>query len=371
MTVHGSKGLEFEAVHVLGLTVSSFPSSYRGVRCPPPIGMIEGTEGLSVSEEGKRNHKHEEECLFFVALSRARAHLRLHLARLQPNGNNRSPSPFLDWLPERTTVEVADPAVLPLTDDATHSTSIEVRQAAEWFVTDSELVSFEKCPRRFFYTHVLGLSGVRKTSAYLQTHDCLYRLVRWVSERRCEAHPTLAEAEAAFNTIWRTYGPFEHSYADEYHCLALQLVGTLFRNSTGMRFREIEPLAVEFTNGHVYVEPNEIADMSDGTVALRRVRTGHKRKDEYSRLEYTLYQLAGEEHFRNRAIVQALHLGDGTVDDVTISPKKLENRRERSEDMLGEIVRGWFSPKIDEVTCPRCPHFFVCAATPHGPLTLP
>ena len=36
MTVHGSKGLEFEAVHVPGLTKQSFPSSYRGQRCPPP-----------------------------------------------------------------------------------------------------------------------------------------------------------------------------------------------------------------------------------------------------------------------------------------------------------------------------------------------
>ena len=42
MTVHGSKGLEFEAVHLPGLTVASFPSSNRGPRCPPPSGMIEG-----------------------------------------------------------------------------------------------------------------------------------------------------------------------------------------------------------------------------------------------------------------------------------------------------------------------------------------
>src|SRR3546814_4308584 len=41
MTVHGSKGLEFEAVHVPGLTKSSFTASNRGQRCPPPIGMIE------------------------------------------------------------------------------------------------------------------------------------------------------------------------------------------------------------------------------------------------------------------------------------------------------------------------------------------
>src|SRR3546814_8049941 len=63
MTVHGSKGLEFEAVHVPGLTKSSFPASNRGQRCPPPIGMIEGAQALSVSDEAKRAHEHEEECL--------------------------------------------------------------------------------------------------------------------------------------------------------------------------------------------------------------------------------------------------------------------------------------------------------------------
>ena len=53
MTVHGSKGLEFEAVHVPGLTVASFPSSNRGHRCPAPAGMIEGTENLTVPELAK------------------------------------------------------------------------------------------------------------------------------------------------------------------------------------------------------------------------------------------------------------------------------------------------------------------------------
>ena len=53
MTVHGSKGLEFEAVHIPGLTVASFPGSYRGQRCPAPVAMIAGAELLTVSEEAK------------------------------------------------------------------------------------------------------------------------------------------------------------------------------------------------------------------------------------------------------------------------------------------------------------------------------
>ena len=130
MTVHGSKGLEFEAVHVPGLTVSSFPSSHRRVRCLPPIGMTEGM--VSVSEEAKRNHDHEEECLFFVALSRAQTHLRLYLARLQPSGKNRSPSPFLGWLPERTIDRIAHPVVLPRPANMQSPVPIQVTQSTEW-----------------------------------------------------------------------------------------------------------------------------------------------------------------------------------------------------------------------------------------------
>ncbi|MFC7694446.1 hypothetical protein ACFQY5_37795 [Paeniroseomonas aquatica] len=45
------------------------------------------------------------------------------------------------------------------------------------------------------------------------------------------------------------------------------------------------------------MEPNELAELSDGSVVVRRVRTGQKRSDEYDRLEYTLYQLAAQARF--------------------------------------------------------------------------
>lgn len=369
MTVHGSKGLEFEGVHAPGLTVSSFPSSYRGVRCPPPVGMTD--EGFSTSEEAKQNHEHEEECLFFVALSRARTHLRLHLARRQPSGKNRSSSHFLDWLPAGVVEEVADPTVLPLTADATPPLPIQVNRAVERYITNSMLISFQKCPRRFFYTHVLGLGNARKATAYSQTQDCLYDLVRWVTDHQREAEPTLVEAEAVFDTIWRERGPTDHRLADEYRRLALRLVGALIKASPKRRFRATEPLAIDFSNGRVLVEPHGIFDMSDGTAVLRRVRTGYKRKSEYEDLDYILYQLAGRDHFGTDTVIQALHLADGESEDVTISPGKLQNRRAKIDGMLSEIGAGRFPPQINEVTCPRCPHFFICSATPHGSLTLP
>ena len=371
MTVHGSKGLEFEAVHVPGLTVSSFPATNRGQRCPPPVGMIEGAEGLSVKEQGKRSHEDEEQCLFFVALSRARTYVRLHLARRQPNGNNRSASPFLAWLPPALIDEIRQPATLPLPPEAPRPTPVEVRRGSEWSITDSRLGAYEKCPRRFFYTHVLGLGAARKRTAFSQTHDCLYELIRWLSDARRSMEPTLAEAEAAFEAVWQARGPAEHAFCDDYRRLASRLVAALVGAGAGRRFREAEPLAVDLPNGRVLVEPNELAELPDGTVALRRVRTGYKRSDEYDRLEYALYQLAAEAQFGSGAVVQALHLTDETAEAVTMSATKLGNRRTRSDGMLARIAAGWFPTEPDPVTCPRCPHFFICAARPRGQLTLP
>ncbi len=370
MTVHGSKGLEFEAVHVPALTISSFPASNRGQRCPPPVGMIEGDGAASVSDDAKRAHEQEEECLFFVALSRARTHLSLYLARKQPNGNKRSPSPYLDWLPRDLVGEVARPATMAPPPEWRAPGPVRVTWPAEWSLTDSRLGAYEKCPRRFFYTHVLGLGGARKATAFSRTHDCLYDLLRWLADARRTAAPSVAEAEAAFDTIWTQRGPVDHAFAADYRRLATRLIGALINAGTGRRFRDAEPLAIDFANGRVLVEPNELSELADGTVVIRRVRTGHRRNDEYDRLEYTLYQMAAQAQFGPRAVVQALHLTDEKAEVVTISATKLGNRRTKSETLLAGIAAGAFPTEIDAVTCPRCPHFFLCPATPEGPLNL-
>jgi DNA helicase II / ATP-dependent DNA helicase PcrA len=103
---------------------------------------------------------------------------------------------------------------------------------------------------------------------------------------------------------------------------------------------------------------------------LRRVRTGRKSRDEYDRLDYALYHLAARARYGAAYVVGALHLPDESAETVGISPTKMNNRRTKSDAMLADITAGRFPPDVDAVRCPRCPHFFICAATPRGPLTL-
>ena len=237
MTVHGSKGLEFEAVHVPGLTVSSFPSSNRGQRCPAPDGMIMGAEDLTGAEEAKRAHSHEEECLFFVAASRARTHLRLYLARQQPNGNDRAASPYLGWFSGTGLEEVPRPPTLPLPPDAPRPALVPIAWPNGWHVTNTRLRLYEQCPRRFFYTHVLGLGGARKSTAFTRTHDCLYEFMQWLSAARLGGDIGEDVAMCEFDRIWQANGPTDHAFAADYRRLADRLVRALVRLGAGQRFR--------------------------------------------------------------------------------------------------------------------------------------
>ncbi|MEZ6140772.1 MAG: UvrD-helicase domain-containing protein [Zavarzinella sp.] len=74
MTMHGSKGLEFGVVHIPGMVNGSLPRSPRSDLARsiiPPDGLIEGVSGKSL-DVLLTSISEEHECLFFVALSRAR-----------------------------------------------------------------------------------------------------------------------------------------------------------------------------------------------------------------------------------------------------------------------------------------------------------
>ncbi|MEI6702272.1 MAG: 3'-5' exonuclease [Deltaproteobacteria bacterium] len=73
LTVHQSKGLEFDTVFVAGLTEDEFPSYYA-------------------KKDGKLE---EEKRLFYVAITRAKRHLILSSHAANDNGYDKPTSSFL------------------------------------------------------------------------------------------------------------------------------------------------------------------------------------------------------------------------------------------------------------------------------------
>lgn len=364
MTIHGSKGLEFDAVHIPGFVKTGIPASFRA-GCPVPQGLVAGAAG-TVDDDARRSHQQEQECLFFVAMSRAKTHLRLYAHRQQANGNNRDESDYLPRL-SGTIARVPAPPVIALPLPPPEHIPIEFPDS--WECSHKHVSAYESCPRRFFYTHVLGIGAARRTTPFERTHSCIYTFIAWLAEERVSAPPDHAAAEKAFEAIWTDRGPHDSAYVADYRALAGRLVRALIDAGAGRRFREAAPLAINYSNGTVVLTPDEITERIDGVIAIRKVRTGRRGKTEFGKLEYALYQKAAQQNFGSRALVEAVHPSDAGVETVP-SPKSTKTSDAKVEKILHDIASGAFPAKDDPFSCPRCPHFFICAATPAGPITL-
>lgn len=364
MTIHGSKGLEFDAVHIPGFVKTGIPSSFRA-GCPVPQGMVAGAAG-SVDDDAHRSHSQEQECLFFVAMSRAKTHLHLYAHQRQANGNNREASDFLPRLGS-TIRRITAPAIIPLPAPAPERIAIAFPE--NWECTHEHVSSYKKCPRRFFYTHVLGIGTARRTTDFERTHSCIYEFIDWLAEERLSTPPGHEAAQAAFDAIWAEKGPHDSAYVTDYRALAGRLVNALVDAGAGRRFREAAPLVINYRNGTVVLTPDEITERSDGIIAIRKVRTGRRRKTEFTNLDYALYQRAAQQNFGPTAVVEAVHPSDAGVETVP-TPKSTKTSDAKVETILQGIASGAFPPDADPFSCPRCPHFFICAATPRGPIAL-
>jgi len=97
LTVHASKGLEFEAVFVSGLTEDRFPVRGRGVQLVDPGLLASGTP--TPRTELERRHLFEERRLLYVAITRAKTYLCL--SGVVEGDDGAKASPFLRELEDR------------------------------------------------------------------------------------------------------------------------------------------------------------------------------------------------------------------------------------------------------------------------------
>lgn len=345
MTVHASKGLEFEAVFLPGLATGQFPASRQYDPCPPPPGLVARAPDAIRLEE--------EECLFFVALSRARRHLIL--SRAQNYGANRSASPFLatiaSQLPRAPAAQadwvhpaMAPPPLLPRADCA-HRPD---RHNAE------DLDQYIRCPRAYLYQRILGLSGGREDNGYVRFHRALYAVIRSLGDIAAAADPEAA-AQAALAESWQRIGPVGHPFEALYRRQAeLVLARALARWLAAAPTSEVWDVPV--AGALVRVRP-DLVELRAGARHVYRLRTGRAPKKPPDDNIYALYHQAAP-----GARVSAHFFGNDIGHPVPMTDRVIGNRLAKYEAAIRGIAAGDYPARPSERDCPRCPQFFICAS---------
>jgi hypothetical protein len=363
VTMHGSKGLEFSVVHIPGLNSGSLPrpASVSPSRIPPN-GMIEGAEGTAASAMAD-SHAEEQECLFFVALSRARDRLFLYSPSKKSNGHRWSRSPFVDRIASHLVEKHACPAneLPPSRDDANVQLTIEGR----FVLSEHQLALYQRCPRRFFYTHILGVGGRRNETAFMQLHVAVQKLVDATSSVVGRG-PSLEELEASLDSLWNSHGPADHGYSDDYRRIAVQLVRYYAELVSGVTSLPSPQLKIPVPGGEIVVTPHQVVNDEEGRIVMRQVSTGHKVSKTEESISAAAFTIAATDH-SPLCLVELVYLSDSRRVPVTMTPLMLRNRRKSIEELTLQARSGSF-PINESVACPRCPSFFICGPLPVGPI---
>lgn len=362
MTIHASKGLEFKTLHLPSLTKGSMPlSANRNNALPPPDGMTEGGS-FSGAAALKDGHEEEQECIFFVALSRAEDRLILYAPSRQAGGRKQHRSPFIDRI--ETQLETQK----PITDSISRPSGadpVDVSFEAPLTLTPSQLALYEWCPRRFLYTHGLRLGGRRTETAFMKMHSAVQAVIDDLLTPSSKIRDE-TEVYTLFQRHWVALGPTDHGYSKAYERAASRLVTFLMELRAGETPQRAERLRLDVGNAQVIVRPDERTRTGDGKLVLRRVRTGRQTSTATDTLDAAAYQLAASADCE----IEFVFLSDESRAVIAMSEKKLNARKERINNAAIAIVEGKFpaEPVSPSRTCPRCPYFFICTRPPTGRL---
>lgn len=355
LTVHSAKGLEFPAVFLPYLGAGKIPSKGSPQTCPNPDGMITGDENF---------HDSEEECLFFVAMSRARDFL--HLSRASKYGESTSnESKFLtalaEFLPTADFIESLESEIDELIPESDELFNPQIHYSAD-------LDKFLRCGRDYFYTNILGLKAVGDKPIYLKFHACIYDTMSSMQSIKQLENIGLTEENAIgrLHEFWTAAEVEKHPYSPIYRERAEEIIRRIHQkmsqtNSTNEISRPT--YEVKLSNGTIRVRLDAVEIVENGsekTAIIRKYKTGKSPKKPATDGVDVLMTVAVQDNFpETKPVLQKIYLSDDTVQEIPISAKVIQNRLKIYENAIDDIRQKKFEPKQSD-NCPYCPHYFIC-----------
>ncbi|WP_326912931.1 UvrD-helicase domain-containing protein [Rhizobium johnstonii] len=345
MTIHASKGLEFEAVHLPQLKRGTIPAANRPDACPPPEGLVADVVEVDA-------HLAEEECLFFVALSRAKTHLHLYRPATS-SGKNSNPSTLLDKISIASshldeTIERAIPRTPPRRINF---------PPPPMELTANDIESYESCGRQFYYDKIAELRGSLERGAYLRAHSCLSSVIRAAREARRPLSET--EMRGVFETAWQASNIEGHVFEAAYRSLVEGMLQSLMPILAARG--EPAGLSIDIGGRKVTATPDSIVTTAGGQV-LTTIRRGKISSSEADKISHTIMLEAARLHFGHGFRLETFHLIGGEKNPIDQTDAKRRNRLETTAKALGSIHSGHFPPSPSDFSCPRCRYFFMCPA---------
>lgn len=205
LTAHGSKGLEFEHVFVIGCTKKIWDSKGQSRGFAMPDTLTRGEENAAGLNEDELQRE-ESRRLFYVALTRAKQHLTISYASQDKNGKEQEASQFVGEIVASTWLKTQRPEL----DEITMLEFLAMQYAEadrpkielldknyinqllqNYTLSVTHLSSFLDCPLRFYFQCLIRVPSGKSPSATFgqAVHWALNKLFRKLKDNGDEFPP--------------------------------------------------------------------------------------------------------------------------------------------------------------------------------------
>ena len=354
MTIHQSKGLEFEAVFVPSLVEGRLPQTGRSPRFELPAAVLEPLV------RGREDVIAEERRLLYVAMTRARRHLYLTRATHYEGGRRWRESRFLNEVRAAGRRVVAEKHIAPAPVDRPpivvngHSGVVQLSYSA--------MTSYVDCPRQYWYRHVQRLPAPQSAEA---AHGViLHEVLRRAGNVRREGHAVDdARLRSIHNAVWK-----ETAFPDPRRAPAFKRNGAA--ELEAYRARGGFDAAPEYLEQAFDVEVDGwalrgVIDRIDRTDAGWRIidyKSGRPVARRRRDLQVALYALGASSALQLAPLeLEVVYLATGAsvqVDGV----ERLMREAEAEGAAVAEGIRaGRFEARPERRRCRLCPYRLACA----------
>lgn len=358
MTIHGSKGLEFPIVHLFGVNHDTLPGAFKKTKCPPPEGMIVGGIGSS-NDLAKEAHDNEQECLFYVAMSRARERLFFYGARTKGiKKTKRTLSVFLEKLGPISRIETVPKIKLPI---ILEKVPLEFKGNVSFSANALDL--YDRCPRRFLYTHILSIGGHRQETAFMQMHEVVRNVFQTLLGI---SNDDLTDWNQVLEANFEKFGLNKHGYINDYKKIAEMMLNSFIQSREGAIVENSDRLILNAGGINITINVDEIL-LRDNIRTLRYISTSHMPSSTIKNIKYAAFSLAAKKAFPNSS-AELVYLADNKIYPLDFKEKFLNDCENKIIEIVSRIHMGEFKLADSAFNCPNCPALFICGNVPKGRL---
>jgi DNA helicase-2/ATP-dependent DNA helicase PcrA len=370
LTVHASKGLEFEHVFMVDLVQNRFPSINRRdpIAVPPEL--------LTTVIEDPNAHRSEERRLFYVAATRAKANLYMTYSDYYAGRRRWKPSQFVNEAIESGFAELIEKPLSEKEDDkmvvATQDEGDKPlvfgldRQHRSLRLSFSRINTFETCPLKYKFRYLYSLPEPLSHAASFgsSVHNALNSFYQRLKDGHDVSLELLREL---YDKHWIPLGYDGRAHQNARKKKGWEILEQFFESNSAPWVipKALEkPFTLKTEKGLVISgRIDRIDNRSDGTVAVIDYKTGRLKDQKYvdQDLQLSIYALACEEIYKYKVSELSLYyLESDEIITTHRSPEQLKQTKEDLDSIAQTIQSSNFGATPSPHICGYCDYKLLC-----------